>query len=164
MNMPPTACAHSGCSQYGVAGGYCADHQDQTSKKYHDSYAVKRTKPFFKEYKSARWKKLREARLRGNPICQVIEGGIQCRSAATVAHHIVDPKVGGESALWNASNIVCICAHHHPGGQEGERSQDRRNFADTILFGGTRIVHPKYESKQTAQGMSLSCKLAGLPE
>jgi hypothetical protein len=164
-NLPPTACKSQPCPNYAVKHGRCADHQPEAGKVIADSYKVKSQKPFFKLYKSARWAHpvtgLRAARLRGNPICQVLDdAGVQCTSPATIGHHLIDPKVGGESAFWDAKNIVCVCAHHHPGGQEGERLEDRRNFADTILFGGKRIVHPKYAPKTTAQGMVLSVKLA----
>jgi hypothetical protein len=163
MLTPPTACSSHACPNYAVKGGKCADHQSESSKKLNDSYAVKSQKPFFKEYRSARWKKLREARLRGNPICQVIEAGVQCTAPATVCHHLIDPKLGGEAKLWDWTNIVCVCSHHHPGGSEGEKVADRRNFADSIGSGGTRIVHQKYATKTTASAMALSCNLAGLP-
>jgi hypothetical protein len=166
-NLPPTACRTQGCPNMAVKNGRCDTCQPLTGKTINDSYDVKKEKPFFKQYHSPRWKALRATRLRHNPICQVMEGAEQCDRPATVCHHIVDPKVGGEAALWDWKNIVCVCAPHHPGGSEGEKVDDHRNFADSIgptICGVPNVFkHPQYASKSTAQGMSLSCRLAGLP-
>ncbi len=166
MNLPPTACSNQGCARYAVAGGKCADHKSETSKKYHDSYAVKSERPYFKEYRSAKWKALRAARLRGNPICQLIENGVQCTAPAYHGHHIISPGTNF-SLFYVWSNIVMLCRHHHDH-RDGEQANDPRNFADSIgaTVGGVtnRLIHPKHALKTTAAGMSLSCKLAGLPE
>jgi hypothetical protein len=48
-----------------------------------------------------------------NPICQVIENGVQCRYGSQIAHHLISPKED-KSLFLTPLNIVCVCRRHHP--------------------------------------------------
>jgi 5-methylcytosine-specific restriction protein A len=56
---------------------------------------------------TARWRKLRAAKLRTNPICE--HDG--CRLLATEVDHVVPLSIGGDR--WDWSNLQSLCRGHH---------------------------------------------------
>jgi hypothetical protein len=112
---PKTICHQIGCGLY-VEGDYCAAHKIENAKTAYDRQRA--DDPTRKMYQSARWRKFRLAMLTRNPMCQRLERGEACRSAATVIHHLTSPE--SKPALFLVpSNVVCVCALHHPAGVKG---------------------------------------------
>jgi 5-methylcytosine-specific restriction endonuclease McrA len=60
-----------------------------------------------KRYYTARWRRLRAAILRADPICQ----GHECDQLATVCDHIHPARIGG--AFWDPGNLQGLCTRCH---------------------------------------------------
>lgn len=56
---------------------------------------------------TSRWRKLRAAKLRANPICEP-DG---CRLLATEVDHVVPLSAGGNRWAW--ANLSALCHEHH---------------------------------------------------
>jgi hypothetical protein len=77
-----------------------------------------------KEYRTARWMRMKQYMLRNNVMCQrILDDGTRCYKWATILHHIVSPRVDA-SRMYDASNIICVCAAHHPN-TKGEEDTSR---------------------------------------
>jgi 5-methylcytosine-specific restriction endonuclease McrA len=66
------------------------------------------------EYNTTAWRKLREARLRRDPICQGCK-----RAMANVLDHIKPVRLGGE--FWNEENHQPLCDKCHNSKSAKER-------------------------------------------
>jgi len=58
-------------------------------------------------YNSAKWRKLRKAYIRANPMCE----HPQCNKAGEVVDHITPIRLGGAALKWD--NLQTLCAMHH---------------------------------------------------
>ena len=56
---------------------------------------------------TARWRKLRAAKLRASPICETPG----CRLLATEVDHVVPLSIGGDR--WDFANLASLCHGHH---------------------------------------------------
>ena len=74
--------------------------------------------PIRRWYDTARWARFTVYMLDRNPMCQRIFKGEQCRNGATTVHHLLSPRQRPDLFL-EPKNVVCLCAHCHPGGTEG---------------------------------------------
>jgi hypothetical protein len=89
-----------------------------------------------KWYDRVAWRRFKANVLTYNPRCQCVVNGQQCTEPATVAHHIISPRVD-RSLFLSWQNIVCICAEHHVT-TEGERLTNPATYALThAMFGAT---------------------------
>src|SRR5262245_39242603 len=69
-------------------------------------------------YVSERWKAMRDAVLRAQPVCQ------RCRRApSTVAHHVVPHR--GDATLFWTGKLEAVCASCHNGLIQSEEAKDR---------------------------------------
>ena len=114
MNTPPTACRTPGCKGYAVRSGLCSDCAGITvgdtatppriSK--HDYH-----RPWKHLYNTTRWRKLRDAILRRDPICT---DGVVCekRAASTVADHKIDHR-GNLQLFYDPNNLRGVCKPCH---------------------------------------------------
>lgn len=115
MQSAPKACREPLCGKTAVADGkgFCSDHKSKNScasaraERYkHDEISQR--------YATTLWMRFRKWILAQNPMCQVIaRDGEQCRNAATVVHHIWSPRKRPDLFV-EASNVACVCVHHHP--------------------------------------------------
>jgi hypothetical protein len=71
-----------------------------------------------KLYRTRAWYRFRDFIRARNPQCQRIVNGVRCLHPATELHHLVSPRVDVTLFLV-VSNVVMLCARHHPGGQAG---------------------------------------------
>ena len=76
-------------------------------------------KQWQKFYDTADWRETSNTLKRYNPLCQrILADGKQCQKPPTVSHHLIDPRNAPHLRLA-FSNLVAVCANHHPGGQCG---------------------------------------------
>ncbi len=78
----------------------------------------KKNDPVNRLYWLASWFRFKLHCLNRNPICQRIIRGEQCHNPAWVVHHLISPRERPDLFL-DATNVVCLCANCHPGGEEG---------------------------------------------
>lgn len=104
--MPDKAlhfCRHPGCSEL-VDIGYCTAHQAEQDQ----AYARIRAKDA--SMYDARWRKVRAAYLRRNPLCeQCNRNGLTVR--AELVHHIKEIKQGG--SMYDPTNLMALCNSCH---------------------------------------------------
>jgi hypothetical protein len=114
-------CQQPGCPANVLDGRYCPVHANSNQVKEYDKNRDKYD-PARKLYWSGRYEKFRNFLMAKNPQCQKLEwlNGVlvQCLEFSRVLHHLVDPKVAPQLFL-TASNCVCVCEAHHPGGTAG---------------------------------------------
>lgn len=67
-------------------------------------------------WKSGRWRKMRAAHLKANPLCAC------CPSPATTVHH-VRPHRGDPAIAFDAANLVALCKPCH---DRASRAQSRQ--------------------------------------
>lgn len=98
-------------------GGFCAAHQGLAHKVYNKR---RRENPDTSDkfYSSTRWREVRAAQLRADPLCAM------CRSAgkltpATVVDHIKPIKQGGERFDYDNLQSLCWSCHSSKTRREG---------------------------------------------
>jgi 5-methylcytosine-specific restriction endonuclease McrA/predicted kinase len=111
---PLRPCLSQGCNQL-TRDGLCEAHKQQKAKikreqNKNDESAYERPE-YYKNYKTARWQKLREIFLQQNPLCKDCEG-VGDIQPATVCDHIV-PHKGDMELFWDIDNLQGLCKHHH---------------------------------------------------
>lgn len=105
---PKKPCAHPTCPELIEKGqSYCTQHRKERNRQYKRDRQDKETQ---KIYTSTRWRKIREIKLKKNPLCQDCqdEGVIK---VADVVDHITPIKQGG--AVWSMDNLRSLCVRHH---------------------------------------------------
>jgi 5-methylcytosine-specific restriction protein A len=114
----PTPCRYPGCAAVLAIPGYCAVHQARVHRDYGRARRVFDSEVGF--YQSARWRSVRAAFLRGQPMC------VACEAAgslvpARVVDHVVPIKDGG--ARFEASNLqgLCVSCHNRKTARESAR-------------------------------------------
>jgi len=73
-------------------------------------------------YRKNRWKRIRLAQLRKEPLCAycLLEGRT---TAATIADHII-PHKGNEELFWKGK-LQSLCIEHHNGSKQREEARGR---------------------------------------
>jgi 5-methylcytosine-specific restriction enzyme A len=94
------------------------DAKEVTQRRAETDRFRKKNDPCRKMYNTSAWFRFRWFVLNRNPICQRIVKGVQCRDAATVVHHLLSPRQRPDLFL-EPTNVLCLCAGCHPGGEEG---------------------------------------------
>ena len=79
--------------------------------------------PHQRFYDTADWRDTSNLLKSCNPICQrILPNGSQCNHPPTISHHLIDPRNAPHLRLA-FSNLVAVCAEHHPGGQKGANDE-----------------------------------------
>lgn len=128
LERPLRFCRQAGCANKTRNGkGYCDAHlKDNATVDYDRARGQTAERKF---YNTADWSKTTKLMKIYNPQCQRIENGKQCMHTPEVTHHLQDPKDAPHLRLaW--SNLVAVCAPHHPGGQRG--ASDNEVYVYTI--------------------------------
>ena len=99
---PPSPCSYPGCPNYAVKNGYCLQCWKEVNKNYEKTRetAVQRGYTW-------RWRKIRVAKLRRNPMCECEE----CRGEKKIAdmvHHI-----DGNPKNNRPENLMSMHNSHH---------------------------------------------------
>ena len=131
LASPPRPCRKAGCNVLTTdRSGYCDEHR---------SYGEQRRKDYFKKLDEQRqsasrrgygvdWRKLREAKLRANPLCE------KCGAPASVVHHKDHNQYND---FWDNLESVCRACHeeHHGRKKKSEHagSFEGRNLANRSL-------------------------------
>ena len=115
--MPTRAqriCKYPGCNKVIDYGGsaYCETHraaQVDNSAKLSKSYDAVRPERH-KFYHTARWRRVREAYIKKNPLCVMCltEGKV---TQGVIVDHIVEIQDGGD--LTSPDNLQTLCRYHH---------------------------------------------------
>jgi 5-methylcytosine-specific restriction protein A len=105
-NAPKRPCGYPGCPNL-CDSGRCEKH---TKQERHDYDARRQDDPQRKIYCSARWRRLRAAKLAADPLCE------RCKQAdilegASDVHHIKDIRDGGDP--WDWGNLASLCHRCH---------------------------------------------------
>lgn len=83
----------------------------------------KKRQPHQRFYDSSDWRTTSNLLKSCNPICQRISpDGKQCSHPPTISHHLIDPRNAPHLRLV-FSNLVAVCAAHHPNGQPGANDE-----------------------------------------
>jgi 5-methylcytosine-specific restriction protein A len=103
-------CLHPMCKEL-VKSGRCAKHSEQHRIR---QQTERNSDEVMKEYRTARWMRMKQYMLRNNVMCQrILDDDTRCYKWATILHHIVSPRVDPDR-MYDAENIICVCSAHHP--------------------------------------------------
>lgn len=105
MMAPPTACSTPACGGMAVIGGKCANCATPVAEIKIDAHDYHRE--WKKLYQCKRWRDLRAAILRREPICVICK-----HNASSVADHIKDHR-GNTVLFYDAKNLQGICKPCH---------------------------------------------------
>lgn len=106
-------CVHPGCRTL-TDDGRCPAHERVRQQRADTKTGEERT-----FYGSGRWKRIRLAQLRREPLCRLcLEEGVI--KPARVADHIIPRREGGTE---DESNIQSLCWTHHQRKRQQERGQ-----------------------------------------
>ena len=125
--MPTRAqriCKYPGCNKVIDYGGsaYCEAHKEayfNNKAKLSKSYDVVRPERH-KFYHTARWRRVREAHIKKNPLCVMCltEGKV---TQGEIVDHIVEIQDGGD--LTSPDNLQTLCRYHHALKTKAEREK-----------------------------------------
>ena len=111
---------------------YCVEHQtlerlDQEEKKVF--YPNARHNVWANLYNSPRWKALRDAKLKEDPLCEI------CGAEATEVHHI-QPHNGDPAVFFDSGNLMSIChtCHARETQKESESRKRLKNVQNRKLW------------------------------
>ena len=104
----PTPCRHPGCAALLSEPGYCDAHRVAMHRDYGRARRGFDTELGF--YQSRRWRAVRAAFLRDNPLCAACSTAGRV-VAAVVVDHIQPLKAGG--ARFDSSNHQALCQSCH---------------------------------------------------
>lgn len=128
-SRPPRPCWKPGCGRLTTErNGYCELHQDIASEKAQARIVQwqksQRGESASQKGYGAAWRKLREAKLRSEPLCT------QCGRAATVVHHIDENPY---NTSWD--NLMSLCRNCHER-LHGRKGRDKgKGYAGEYLDG-----------------------------
>jgi 5-methylcytosine-specific restriction protein A len=100
-------CLYPGCPEVVDGGGYCPHHKKtykrDINKQYDKQYRSN-------NYSSSTWEKVRNMKLKRNPLCEL------CMTydrviPARIVHHITPIKQGG--SLLDLTNLMSVCRRCH---------------------------------------------------
>ena len=121
--MPSKPCAHAGCRVLLPVGEtYCARHaRDVQAERLGRQDARRSDRPDRRWYKTAAWRKRREAQLAAEPLCRM------CRNAgrvtpATVADHVTPHR--GNRHLFFHGALQSLCAPHHSRAKQRDEAHE----------------------------------------
>src|SRR6056297_3255416 len=119
-------CAYPGCPELIEAGHtYCEKHGAKESTRRNKRYDENDRDPRLKKfYSSSRWRKLRDIKLKRDPICEICEGKGRTR-IATEVDHIIPIKVDWEKRL-KLDNLQSLCHSCHM--KKSQRDREKFNF------------------------------------
>jgi 5-methylcytosine-specific restriction protein A len=103
-------CYQPGCPNLINKGGYCIEHQRQTTRQY-NQYV--RDPDIQRLYNSTRWKHERKIFLDKHPLCECEECKANDRTiSATMVDHKI-PHKGDLKLFWDKSNWQAMSLEHH---------------------------------------------------
>ena len=106
-------CAYRGCREL-TSERYCGSHKKLEAKQY-DKY---RRSPSHKKRYGSSWRKIRNAFMKANPLCEIcLEEGILTPS--TQAHHKRKVADGGTND-WENLQALCGSCHSRLHAKEGD--------------------------------------------
>lgn len=113
--MPKRAkkpCAYPGCSELVSGQAYCEKHGKKVEKQRHERYdRFQRDKKAAKFYSSVRWQKMRNRKLKHDPLCEHCLGNNQV-TPATEVDHVIPVEVDWSRRLdWNNLQSLCHSCH-----------------------------------------------------
>ena len=113
---PKKPCRYPGCPKL-TEGRYCEQHQKQMHHEYNTRERDKEARNF---YSSTPWRRLRQAKLEQQPLCEECQRNGRI-TAATMVDHITPIKQGG--AALNMANLQSLCwsCHSRKSVEEGSR-------------------------------------------
>jgi len=120
---PLGPCRHPRCPGRAQRDGFCDAHRKQRNNNYNRE---RRADPNREDsfYSSARWRRLRAAKLAKNPLCETCELDGRIVAANTVDHR-TPIKHGGDPWSWDNLQSQCGPCHSRKSAQEGSRWHDR---------------------------------------
>lgn len=106
---PKRACLTAGCTGYAARFGRCAEHAAPivAAMERRDRSG----EPGRRFYFTTRWKKLRAAVLRREPLCRACEQAGRT-TAATDIDHVVRHR-GNPALFWSVDNLQPLCGPCH---------------------------------------------------
>lgn len=112
--MPKRAkkpCAYPGCSKLVSGQTYCEKHFKEVEKKRQKLYdRYQRNKKIARFYSNARWQKLRDRKLKNDPLCEHCLPDVV--TPATEVDHIIPVEVDWSRRLdWNNLQSLCHSCH-----------------------------------------------------
>lgn len=112
--MPKRAkkpCAYPGCSKLVSGQTYCEKHFKEVEKKRQKLYdRYQRNKKIARFYSNARWQKLRDRKLKHDPLCEHCLPDVV--TPATEVDHIIPVEVDWSRRLdWNNLQSLCHSCH-----------------------------------------------------
>jgi 5-methylcytosine-specific restriction protein A len=98
-------CNYPGCTRLINPGEkYCPEHTREPVRKEPFKKAFRSNAPL---YNSAKWRKLRSAKIKENPWCA------KCGADKHLeVHHLIPPR-GNEELFFDADNIIVVCESCH---------------------------------------------------
>lgn len=111
----PTPCRYPGCGAVLAVPGYCAQHRAMSHRDYARMRRGFDTQVDF--YRSSRWRALRAAVLREQPLCGACERA-GALTAARVVDHVVPIKDGGERFARANLQTLCVPCHNRKSAKE----------------------------------------------
>ena len=134
---PPRPCRKPGCNTLTTdRSGYCDEHR---------SYGEQRRRDFFKKLNEQRqsasrrgygaeWRKLREAKLKANPLCE------KCGAPASVVHHKDHNQFND---FWDNLESVCrACHEEHHGRKKKSEHVGSMTWQGQKIQGGSDCRQP----------------------
>ena len=121
-DRPPTICRKAGCSNTTTQrNGYCTEHQDYAKEQerlWREKRNENRESASRRGY-GAEWRKLREAKLKANPLCE------RCGAPASVVHHKDHNQYND---FWDNLESVCrSCHEQHHGRKRKDNAREIEN-------------------------------------
>jgi len=114
----PTGCRHPGCPALLATPGYCERHRGWVHRDYGRARQGFDTEIGF--YRSAAWRRCREAFLRVYPLCRpCLKAGRSVE--ARVVDHVVPIKNGGARFDWDNLQALCVACHNRKTASETRR-------------------------------------------
>jgi 5-methylcytosine-specific restriction enzyme A len=124
--LPPRMCAEPGCVEMATEGGRCGRHRREMD--------LRRGKTAARGYDAAH-RRLREARLAANPICQI---RTHCQGAvATEMDHIVPIEEAPELRLvWENTQSACKACNVAKGQKSGGKAENSAGISGRFVGAG----------------------------
>jgi 5-methylcytosine-specific restriction protein A len=117
--MKKKICGHPGCARLADSGErYCREHTREPASAEPFRNALRANASL---YNTARWKKLRNKKIKENPYCAKCGAGERLE-----VHHLVPPRGNGE-LFFDEGNMIVVCESCHRIITNGEiRGRQRR--------------------------------------
>lgn len=104
---PRKPCLYPGCPELiEYPERYCEKHQHAEKQRHQEYQRLRNDKAEQEFYGSLRWKRLRQMKLRREPLCE------RCGSIAEMVHHRVEIKKDWSQRL-DMNNLISLCHKCH---------------------------------------------------